>query len=581
VPTDRGKDVLSRLKTQVSSAQHVYLATDPDREGEAIAWHLVEALKIPKGKYSRVSYHEITETAIKKALAAPHDIDQPMVDAQQARRVLDRIVGYKISPKLWAQVQGLGLSAGRVQTPTLRLVVERDRSIADFKPTHHFGAELDFDPETPFTATWDTTRYRKSEAEPYVLDRPMAEVAACIRKVTVVACTDGQRVMNAPPPFTTSALQQSASAKLDFSPEYTMKLAQALFERHHAISYHHRTDSVTLADEAIATIRDYAKTKQYPLPDRPNKHVAKSKGAQEAHEAIRPTDVTAELPYGVSGDELKLYQLIHRQAVASQLAPAVLSTRKIKLVNGAQDGPNGTAIAASAFSYEARGQSIVKPGFTVLGAAPKETSLPTLGAGQWLNVADARVLEQQTKPPARYTEGSLIADLERRGIGRPSTWAAILKNIKDRGYIKVKGKKVFSTAVGGALVDAVADMRFAQYDYTARLEAALDRIASGEISYTRVVRVGWKHVDDDINERMHPMRVPAGGFSIATAEDKPRSKAPSKRKSPAKPRKATGKTSAKTPKCPDCGGQMKERQSARGSFYGCARYPDCRGTQAA
>jgi len=608
VPTTRGKEVLSRLRAQVKTASHVYLATDPDREGEAIAWHLAEALHLPKGKTSRVAYHEITETAIRKALASPRDIDLHLVDAQQARRVLDRVVGYTVSPKLWAQAKGLGLSAGRVQTPTLRLVVERDRAIADFKTTHHYGAELDIAHALPFTATWDTTAYRKSEDEPYVLDRSVAESAASVRAVTVKTCLDGTRRVNPRPPFTTSALQQAASAKLDFSPEYTMQLAQALFERHHAISYH-RTDSVVLSTEAIDAIRSYARTKGYPLPGKPIQHTGKSKNAQEAHEAIRPTDVTAEQPQGVTGDALALYKLIHRQAVASQLAPLVLATRKIVLVNVAQDRP---ALAQGAFTYEAKGQTVTEPGFTVLTGAPTETRLPSIATGTKLHVEDGRVLEQQTQPPARYTEGSLIADLERRGIGRPSTWAAILSNIKTRGYITVKGKKVFSTPVGSALVDALADMRFASYDYTARLEKALDRIAAGEVGYTAVVRKGWADLDEDIAGKMHPMHVPDVAVAAArppkpSSRSKAAPKSATQRKTGTRSTKSSGAKSAgtrstgtkfagtksagtksagtksdgKTQKCPECGAAMKKRSSARGEFYGCSAYPDCRGTRPA
>lgn len=560
-PTQRGKEIIARLRSEAVRASSIFLATDPDREGEAIAWHVAQALKLKPGSYRRVTYHEITETAIRKALNNPRDLDTNLVDAQQARRALDRIVGYVVSPRLWEQCRGTGLrlSAGRVQTPTVRLVVERDRAIANFRATKHYGAELDFLHETqPFTATWDTTPFRKSGDEPYVLDRQIAQSAASVAQARVLSCESGTRRVNPPPPFTTSKLQQVASTKLGLSPETTMKLAQELFETHHAITYH-RTDSVALADEAIAAIRAYAKSRGYPLPDKPNRFTAKAKNAQEAHEAIRPTDPSAEEPHRVYGDALKLYKLIHRQAVASQLAPCVLDTRKIRLVN-ADDND------APRFEYEAKGQTVDQPGFAVLTGAPKETALPSPPKDTLLPVESSRVLDQQTKPPAAYTEGSLVADLERRGIGRPSTWAAILSNVKQRGYLAIKSKKIRSTPLGASLVDALADLSFANYDYTAALEAALDGIANGEARYRDIVLEGWDDLETDLASHLHPLRLPSN-----TAQS-------------AKPTAKKGKSSrgdAKSPKCPKCDGTMVKRKSSRGAFWGCARYPNCTGTRSA
>lgn len=568
VSEDRGKKTLSGLRKLVPAASHIYLATDPDREGEAIAWHLAQVLKLKSGTYNRVSYHEITETAVQKALKDPHDIDLNLVDAQQARRALDRIVGYIVSPKLWDQARGSGLklSAGRVQTPTLRLVVERDRAIDNFKSTQHYGAEIDISHDIPFTARWDTKPYQKSPDEPYVLDKAVANLAASVKKVCIKSATDSKRFVNAPPPFTTSKLQQAASAKLDFSPEHTMRLAQDLFEKYHAITYH-RTDSVHVAEEAVARIREYAKYRGYPLSDKPNKHAAKAKGAQEAHEAIRPTDPFDESPRGVTGDALDLYNLIHRQAVASQLAQCKLDTRKIRAANVGDEN-----MEDSAYHYDAKGQVVIEPGFTVLGPAPRETRLPSLKQGQVLDVADGRVLDQQTKPPPRYTEGSLVAELERRGIGRPSTWASILKNIKDRQYIQIMKKFVHATSVGMAVIDSLCDLRFAGYNYTANMEEALDRVAAGEARYKDVVLPGWTDLESDLGKHLHPFKVPAD----AGAGPK-RQIAPKKRGGAGKTTKhKSGNAQRGGMKCPDCGSAMVRRKSQYGEFWGCSSYPGCK-----
>ncbi|QHS09005.1 type I DNA topoisomerase [Sinimarinibacterium sp. NLF-5-8] len=574
IETEKGASTLARLRSALSRAQTVYLATDPDREGEAIAWHLAQALKLKPGTYHRVTYNEITETAIRKAIDSPRQIDMALVDAQQARRALDRIVGYVVSPRLWQQStdRALRLSAGRVQTPTTRLVVERDRAIESFKPVNHFGVEIDLASTPAFTAKWITTPYQKSEDEPYVLDKTLAELVSKTPQVTVTRFQQGTRAQNAPPPFTTAAMQQAANVKLDLSANDTMKLAQSLFENHHAITYH-RTDSVTLADEAIEQIRKYASGKQYPLPDKPNIHASKVANAQEAHEAIRPTDPFNEAPAGVYGKELELYKLIHRQAVASQLAPCILKTRSITLASVAF-GEH----AAGAFDFEAKGQQVLERGFTVLGNAPKETELPKVIQGDILNITEGRLLLQATKAPPAFTEASLLRALEKAGIGRPSTWAAIIENIKNRNYIEIKAKKVCSTPVGRALIDALADMRFAEYNYTANLEEALDHVANGEIKFTDVINLGWSDLETDLETKMGRFVTPAIAAKPAPASKKSASGSRStSAKKTGSGQPSTARQKSATPPCPNCGAPTVKRKGQYSEFWGCSTFPTCRG----
>jgi DNA topoisomerase-1 len=480
------KSVLPELRKAAKGALRIYLATDPDREGEAIAWHLCRTLRIDPRTPCRVTYHEITQQAVKKALSSPRPVDLRLVMAQQARRVLDRVVGYTVSPKLWDRLGDRHLSAGRVQTPALRLVVERHRAIVSFEPVTHYGAEI----ECGITATWDTKPYRKSEDEPYVLDRRLAEEAASVQKVTVEACRDTERTIHPKPPHTTSSLQQEAYAKLRMPPAETMKLAQELFEKYHAITYH-RTDSVHLAPEAVAEIRAYAQAQGWPIPQTPPVYKARMRNAQEAHEAIRPTNVSDLTPSGVTGRALALYRLIHQRAVVSQLAPLVLSVRTISLLSPGKD-----------FRYTATGRTVLEPGFTVLTGAVKETRLPEMKPGTVLAVTEGRVTEHQTEPPPRYTEGSLVAELEKRGIGRPSTWAAILSNIVQRGYVEVRKDGLHPTDKGMRLVDALCRMRFADYGYTGEMEERLDAVAGGEASYESVVRQAWRDLEADIAEHL-------------------------------------------------------------------------------
>lgn len=536
--TEKGAGVLSRLRRLVQGADRVILATDPDREGEAIAWHLKEALHLSDSRVSRVTYQAITEAAVKAAFAKPRRIDMALVRAQEARRGLDRLVGYTLSSSV-SDAIGTKASAGRVQTPTLRLVVERERAIRAFVPVDHFGAELafiDINDPAAFTAEWDT-RLHRAEESPYVLDGALAEAAAAVRAVTVAAVEEKRKVQNAPPPFTTAALLQAANRKLGFSSDQTMRIAQALYDTHSLITYH-RTDSVNLEPETIAAIRGYAQAHGLPLPAEPNRHVTKTANAQEAHEAIRPTDVDNDAPSGISADERALYELIHTQAVACQLAPCVARATVAALVS--TDHQNDTP-----FTFIAKGLVIVEPGFTALTGLSDDRPLPVLREGQSLIAESGRVLQKRTEPPPRYTEDTLLKELEKRGIGRPSTWASILANIRGRDYIGAKGKSIHPTLVGEALIDSVADTAFAGYDYTAALEEALDAVARGDAQYRDVMTVGYAEIEADRGRIRPALLSPENGGA---------------------------------PACPLCGKPMRERTSAKGPFWGCTGYPECRGT---
>jgi DNA topoisomerase-1 len=509
VPTERGREVIAKIKKLVAEADQVILATDPDREGESISWHLAQALKLPASKTQRVTYHEITERAVKEALAHPRKINMDLVQAQEARRVLDRLIGYRVSPKV-CEMSGQKLSAGRVQTPALRLVVEREQAIRKHKVTNHFGAELTL---PDFKATWERKPYLK-DGEEYILDRKLAESAAAVRDLVVKTSQVATQARKAPAPFTTAALLQAASSKLGMKSDEVMQAAQTLFENK-LITYH-RTDSVSLSTEAIEMIRAYAKSKGLPLPAKPNTFKAKQANAQEAHECIRPTEMSNEQPR-IGQREAQLYALIHAQALASQLADA--QVEQTKLVLESTDGK---------FAYTAQGQKVLAKGFTEVLGGIEETAVPALKQGSTIRATSGRVLEIATKAPSRYTDGSLNAELERKGIGRPATWAAILKVLRYRGYIVDQGKFIAATPLGEALVDSLRDCAFADYGYTAQLEEGLDAISRGEATYKQVVSEANAEIDVDLQYVAYP----EGGWPAAPA--------PSSRKSGGAARKSSG-----------------------------------------
>jgi len=512
VVSDSKKKTVSELKRALKEADELYLATDEDREGEAIAWHLLEVLK-PKVPVKRMVFHEITKDAIQRAEQNTREIDTALVDAQETRRILDRLYGFEISPVLWRKV-GPGLSAGRVQSAATRLVVDRERERLAFVSASYWDLVADFTPtdaESSFTAKLarlggkriaqggDFDDAGKLKADATTLDEQAAgELVAALRAPTAtftVSKLETKPYSRRPAaPFTTSTLQQEASRKLRFSARTTMSLAQSLYENGY-ITYM-RTDSTTLSQQAVDAARNQA-VKLYgadSIPEKPRVYASKSKNAQEAHEAIRPSgDVfrtPSELSSQLRGDEFKLYDLIWKRTVASQMADAKGSTATVTI---AADGGEGARadFTASGTVITFRGyQAAYEEGRDEVRNASDEASakLPPLEEGQALGLAELEAKGHETTPPPRYTEASLVKALEELGIGRPSTYASIMSTIIDRGYVTPRGQALVPNWIAFSVVRLLENhfSELVEYDFTAEMEDDLDKIAGGEAD-----RVDW------------------------------------------------------------------------------------------
>lgn len=470
-------DVVKRLKSLAANASRVILATDPDREGEAIAWHLQQALGLKNPV--RVAFHEITEKAIKKALQETGTIDKNLVAAQEARRVLDRLVGYKVSRPL-SNAMGQKASAGRVQSVAMRLVAEKELEIAAFKPTQHYGVAADLMTDgIPWKADWKPPLPKGRE---YMTDKALAKrVQETVKNLKVLAVEKKKKSRKAPAAFTTSTLQQAASVALKMNPKRTMDAAQKLFEE--GLITYHRTDSPNLSDEAIQDIWTFLRKEG--LGDfaakSPNQWKSKA-GSQEAHEAIRPTHISDTRPSVQDPDAAKLYQLIWQRTVACQMADAHYDVTAIKMasVELVDEVPQ---------TFLATGQVMTYAGWTKLTAKDaadednleKDQSLPILQQGQTLTPTALRLLEKTTQPPPRYTEASLVKKLEAEGIGRPSTYASIMTTIFARKFVEAQKGKLFATALGMAAHEALKD-RFDFYaiSFTRAMEEELDKVADGK-----------------------------------------------------------------------------------------------------
>ncbi len=525
------RDIIEKIRAAAAKASVVYLATDPDREGEAIAWHLKEAVNLKKPK--RVVFHEITKSAVEEALRHPREIDENLRQAQEARRVLDRIVGYDLSGLIWKKVR-YGLSAGRVQSPALRILAEREREIAAFIPETYFVISAEFaDTHThQFPATCAEQPTTQAEA-----DRIVSLGKDASWKVAGV--TEKSEERNPRPPFTTSTLQQTASTRLGFAPSRTMRAAQKLYEAGH-ITYM-RTDSVNLAQEAVtklAGVVENAFGKEY-LQVRAYKTT--SKNAQEAHEAIRPTEPSRERA-GATADEQSLYELIRTRAIASQMASARIMR---------------TSVSAKASAdipvFLANGSRVMFPGWLALDtrARGEDVELPKLADGEALTLATLGAQEKQTEPPHRYTEAGLIRELEKRGIGRPSTYASIMKTIQDRGYVERTGRTLTPTATG-MVVSGWLEEHFPQYvsdSFTAEMENELDEIARGERSYRETLSAFYGPFEQEVREK--------DTLPKATS---------------------LGDAPAEFP-CPICGSPMEFKLGRGGIFMSCKRYPECTGAR--
>jgi DNA topoisomerase I len=558
---DRNARHVDAIAKAAKAADAIYLATDPDREGEAISWHIAEILKgkkLLKDKLlKRVEFHEITRSAVEHAIAAPRDISMPLVNAQQARRALDYLVGFNLSPLLWKKIRR-GLSAGRVQSPALRLIVERELEIEAFKRQEYWTIHLQSrKKQQAFDAKLVQLAGNKVEQFTVTSQDQQAEIvgkllAASAGKTTVSRVEKKQKNRSPAAPFTTSTLQQEAVRKLGFTTSRAMRIAQQLYEGVSigaegtvGLITYMRTDSFSMAAEAVMQIRDYIKghfEADY-LPKSPIMYKTKAKNAQEAHEAIRPTDIrrTPEsLRNHLTPEQFRLYDMIWKRALACQMAPARFDAVSVDLTVGSE-----------ATLFRATGQTMIFPGFIAVymegqddTEEESESKLPVLEVGEVLDVTKIWGDQHFTEPPPRYSEASLVKALEEYGIGRPSTYASIISTLQDREYVLLDNKRFTPTDVG-RIVNKFLTEHFAQYvDYgfTANLENELDEIADGTREWVPVMHDFWQGFNRQIADKGN---VDRPGTEVLDEA------------------------------CPKCGKPLSKRLGKRGSFIGCTGYPEC------
>jgi len=608
IPRDKAKHA-KELTESAKKAANIILATDPDREGEAIAFHVAELCKIKLKKeisFSRIAFHEITEHAIAEALKNPRSIDLKLVDAQQARRILDRLVGYKLSPLLWQKLSKRWLSAGRVQSVAVRLIVEREREIERFTKKEFWTIEGDFlnhpDSEsgTHIVAqlvshngvkyeeilSFDLFDGKYSTSSSTIYDQRSAQAIVADLKVPfTVSAVDKKEIRRAPSaPYTTSTLQQDAGRKLYFSAKKTMQLAQKLYEEGY-ITYH-RTDSLNLSDKFLDESRAYISAqygKEF-VSDTARKYHTKSKVAQEAHEAVRPTRPQClsisdggQADVEFNKDHHRLYELIWKRAVASQAAEAVFDSTTIDITT------------ANTYVFEAQGSVLKFEGFLkIMGRDIDEIIIPDVKVGQQVQLKEAKPEEHFTNPPPRYTEVSLIKTLEEKDIGRPSTYAPIISTIQDRQYVVKEEKKLVPTELGNSVTDFLVQYfpDILELPFTAKMEAELDGIANGETQWVPVIREFYTPFEKDLNAAYETAE------KVKVAEEAIDEKCP-QCGNPLVIRmgrfgkfiacstfpacKYTRQFSEKIDmKCPRCGGDIVIKKTRRGrTFYGCSNYPTC------
>ena len=527
----KGKEkVVSELKSLAKRSSEVLLATDPDREGEAIAWHLQEAIGLKNPK--RIVFHEITKPAVQEAIKHPRDIDENLKTAQEARRVLDRLFGYDLSGLIWKKLR-YGLSAGRVQSPALRILVEREKEIRSFVPVAYWVIEAQFKTTTGGTIPFECSVEPATQAE---ADQIVNSARQTSWKISDIKQTETKR--RARPPFTTSTLQQFASSRLGYSPSITMRLAQKLYEAGH-ITYM-RTDSTNLSPVALGEIETVVKQKFGANYHQRQTYATKSKNAQEAHEAIRPTHADV-LGAGHSPQEQKLYRLIWSRTIASQMSDAGLL--KTRVTAEAKDLPD----------FHANGSVVTFDGWLKADPAARgeENELPALQVNSPLELVAIEATGKETTPPNRYSEAGLVKELEKRGIGRPSTYASIIKTIIDRGYVEKEQRSLRPTDTGEVVSDFL-DKYFAHYisdDFTREMEDKLDDIAAGKEEYVKMLENFY------------------GPFVKAIKSKKDLEKISNLGDAPSKI------------KCPTCDGPMIIKLGKSGRFYSCAKFPDCQGAR--
>ena len=550
----RGKEkVVSELQTLGRKASEIMLATDPDREGEAIAWHIEELLHADKkvtAPIQRVTFNEITKNAVELALLKPRAIDTDLRRAQEARRVLDRLVGYDLSGVIWKKVR-YGLSAGRVQSPALRIIMEREREIRAFIPEKFWTLEGHFDTHKKdklFLTCTDEPRDEK------IVDQIMNLGQKEKWLVTDLKVSEQKRSPKAP--FTTSTLQQTASTRLGYSPSRTMQVAQKLYEQGH-ITYM-RTDSTTLGLDAVSAIvkviekkygRDHVEKRIYKT---------KSKNAQEAHEAIRPTH-PENMFEGATDEQKKLYSIIWERTVASQMIDAkLLKTKIVANINSPEalllEASRSKASGEFQFpDFTANGSRLISPGFLACdtGARGEDVELPEVKVGEELKLLELKKTEKATEPPNRYSEAGLVKELESRGIGRPSTYASIMKTLEERGYVEKQGRTLYPTDTGD-VVSSFLENNFAEYisdTFTADMEDQLDDISNGKREYEKTLRDFYIPFQKDVKEKDKLAKATNMGEAPADML------------------------------CPTCGKEMIVKLARNGKFYSCANYPDCTGAR--
>lgn len=555
--TIRGKgDILASLRKEVKKADKVYLATDPDREGEAISWHLSAALKLDEKKMRRITFNEITKNAVKSALKAPRDINMDLVDAQQARRILDRMVGYRISPLLWAKVKR-GLSAGRVQSVALRIIADREAEIDAFIPREYWSLDALLrvkGEKRPLTAKFYGTEKQKMEIHSREeLDQILKEVEQ--EQYHIIDIKKGERIRKSPLPFTTSTLQQEAAKALNFGTQKTMRIAQQLYEGIDikgngtvGVITYLRTDSTRISDEADAAAREYI-ARSYGEEYAASGSTAKQteKKIQDAHEAIRPSDITrtpAALKDSLSRDQFRLYQLIWKRFTASRMQPARFETTSVRI--GA--GKYVFTISASRVAFEGFRSVYME------ADEEKEESNVLVGGLQKdseLTRQDFETKQHFTQPPAHYTEATLVKALEEQGIGRPSTYAPTISTILGRRYITKEGKNLYLTEIG-EVVNNIMKQSFpsiVDIHFTANMEGLLDMVEEGRVPWKEVIRNFYPDLDEAV-------QVAEKEQESVTIEDE-----------------------VTDVVCEECGRNMVIKYGPHGRFLACPGFPDCRNTK--
>ena len=554
-PIKGKEDTIRDLKKAAKASEKVYLATDPDREGEAISWHLKELLEIPDSKTYRVTFNEITKRVVTESIAAPRPIDQNLVDAQQARRILDRIVGYQLSPLLWRKIRR-GLSAGRVQSVATRLVVEREEEIRAFQTQEYWSLEADLTRIAPNVGAFKAQFYGREKKMELASEEQANAVMDAVRTApfTVARVKRQDKSRQPAPPFTTSTLQQEASRKLNMTPARTMSIAQQLYEGIDiagegtvGLITYMRTDSLRLSDEALAQAKDFIRSRygaEY-YPEKTRRFKTKS-GAQDAHEAIRPSDVTLvpeDIRKDLTGEQYRLYKLIWSRFLACQMANAVYDSVSID-------------VESAGYLFRANHSSVKFSGFTAVYEEGKDeeeeapqSPLPDLKEAERVELAGMKKDQHFTQPPTRYTEATLIRALEEKGIGRPSTYAPTISTILNREYVVKEGKHLRTTPLGevvtGLMLDKFNDI--VDYAFTAQMEEKLDKVEEGKANWKQVLSGFYTDFDTELKKAEADL-------------DGERIKVPDE---------------VSEEICPQCGRNLVVKSGRFGRFLACPGYPEC------